>query len=193
MQKKRNLMTLVKTTLIGGLFFLVPFGVLLLIAQELVDLAMLVAGPIADLFPTSDTFGIILSHIIAWLLILIACFVAGLLARVSVVAGISDRADETLASIVPGYALIKAKISGIVAKSDTPSDLRPVMVRFGAALQYGFETNRDPERNLVTVFLPDAPNPESGRVMVFPAEDVETSDYPALSILNSLRYYGREV
>jgi uncharacterized membrane protein len=185
-------MQMIKTTLVGGIFFLIPFGVLLLVVQELLDLALVVTEPITDLLQADDFLGSALANIIAWATILFACFVAGMIARQAVISEYSEKIDTFMSGIIPGYRFIKTKISGLLmSEADIEHSLFPVIVRIAGGERYGFRINDDSNEEKQTVFLPGAPNPENGVVMIFASEDVTKADRLPSEILKAMEFYGR--
>ena len=185
-------MHMIKTTLVGGIFFLIPFGVLLLVVQELLDLALLVTEPITELLKADDFLGMALANIIAWATILIACFLTGLFARLAAISKYSSKIDDFMSGIIPGYRFIKTKISGLlVSESDIEQSLFPVTVRMAGGERYGFRVNEDPNEGKQTVFLPGAPNPENGFVMIFASEDVTEVDRRPGEVIMAMMHYGR--
>lgn len=73
----------VKTTIAGGLLFLVPAVLLVLLVKHAIELVGKVLTPIVKLLPVHNIAGIAVAHLLAALLILIVCFLAGLAARTS--------------------------------------------------------------------------------------------------------------
>ena len=65
MSEKSGGVHFIKTTIIGGLLFLVPVGVLVIVLAKVVDLMLLVAEPMADLVPLDSVAGVALANIIA--------------------------------------------------------------------------------------------------------------------------------
>ena len=171
---------------------MIPFGLLLLVAQELLDLALLVTAPFTDLLQVDDFLGIALANIVAWAMILIACFLAGLLARMAVISKYSGKIDDFMSGLVPGYRFIKAKIAGLlVSDAGAEQSLFPVTVRMAGGERYGFRVNEDPNEDKQTVFLPGAPNPENGYIMIFASEDVTETNLLPSEIITAMMHYGR--
>ena len=81
MSRKSGGVHFIKTTVIGGLLFLVPLVVLILILTEAAELMMMVAGPMADWVPIDSVGGMALANLIAAAVLVLVCFIAGLVAR----------------------------------------------------------------------------------------------------------------
>jgi len=73
-------MKTVKTIVVGGLIFLVPFAVALLVFGKVYSVAMRLAEPLDGLIPIEAIGGVALANILAIAIILLACFLAGIVA-----------------------------------------------------------------------------------------------------------------
>ncbi len=73
-------MKAVKTIIVGGLIFLVPFAVGLLVLGKVYGVAMRLAEPLDGMIPIEAIGGVALANILAVAIILLACFLAGIVA-----------------------------------------------------------------------------------------------------------------
>ena len=71
-------MKFIKTTLIGGLLFLVPIVALVLVVNKALDVMLNVAEPVAEFLPIDSLAGVATVNVIAAAIVAITCFVAGL-------------------------------------------------------------------------------------------------------------------
>lgn len=182
-------MNAIKTTMLGGILFLVPFVFIVMILEKAFSLAHKIAVPIKAIFPGGYFFGI---NLIIVAVILGICFLAGMLARKSAIAKRVGQLDKVFTTSLPGYMQIKSALGGRFGSHDgDETEMQPVLVRDktgGARL--GFAVERDPN-GLVVVFFPGVPNPQSGSASVVPAEQVEDLDMPAYKATDILQFYGR--
>lgn len=186
-------MSAIKLTIIGGLFFLLPFGFLIFLVGEVVDMALLVTTPIAELFPTEDVLGIALANVFAWLLVFATCYVAGLLARLAAVSKASSALGDLLSGIIPGYQMIMDRVSGYVGNKESDEiDARTVAVRMGGVTRFGFEVSRDPVSHKCVVFLPNAPDPGVGTIVSVDRASVTEIDVSRFDLLQFFHFYGRK-
>jgi uncharacterized membrane protein len=155
----------VKTTVIGGIVFLVPFIVVIFILGKAFQFMRGIAQPVTAALPMIDTVGeIVLLDLLAAGLILVVCFLAGLAARAAAAGRLVKSLEARVLSRVPFYHFVKGMTESVVeAESDTT--LRSVLVRLDDYSQLAFEVERLPGGDVV-VFLPGAPNPWSGAVCV---------------------------
>jgi glutathione-regulated potassium-efflux system ancillary protein KefC/glutathione-regulated potassium-efflux system protein KefB len=80
----------VVTTLIGGMVFLLPLVVVLLVLGQGLALTTRVAKPLTDMLPDKSVGGIALASIAAVALLLLLCFGAGVLARAAMGRTLTD-------------------------------------------------------------------------------------------------------
>lgn len=188
-------MGIIRATLVGGIIFLVPLGVLLLILSEVMALAMMFAQPIADWFKVDDFLGMAAAHTIALTGLVTICFAAGLAAKSVVLSRQMDRLDNAFQGVIPGYMLIKTLVAGEISPADEDEDVsRPVVrVAIAGGIRFGFEMARDNETGEVIVYLPGTPDPGTGVVMSVSGEQITESDLSASRMLKSLRFYGRDL
>lgn len=156
--------------------FLLPLGLFLLVFTEIMDLFLQISAPISSRFPQDDWLGIAASNVIAWLLVLLVCYGAGLAARFATISKYSEKFDGFLSNMIPGYNLMASSITGLVGSDSFEERLIPVPVKMGAVNRYGLGSARNVEGGTVTVFLPGSPNPMSGIVVSVPADQVASAD-----------------
>ena len=94
-----------KATLKGGLVFLVPVAFLAIILGKAFEMILKVAKPLGDWLPVESFGGIAIANLIAIFILLAICFVAGLVANLSVVRSPVDRFETAFLSNIPGYIL----------------------------------------------------------------------------------------
>ena len=174
-----------KSTLLGGLLFLVPLAVLAAIIGWGVDIALKVLAPALEWLPDRSVGGVSLIVAIAVLGLVGVCFLAGLLAETTILRRLGDRA-EWLAQSVPGYALMKnvgANLVGVEGKHPA----KTALIRFEASWQLGFvmETLTDGRH---VVFVPGVPRALVGTLHIVPADRVEML---AMSVTAALDFLGR--
>ena len=181
-------MKAVKTIVVGGLVFLVPFAVALLVLGKVYRVSMRVAEPLDGMIPIEAVGGVALANILAVAIILLACFLAGVVATRTWGKRLYGKIDEWLLNLIPRYGFVKSMTESIGGELD--STLRPVLVRFDDLSQIGFEVERGPG-DLVTVYLPGSPDPWSGSVAQVTSDRVDALAVDFAAVIQSLRKIGR--
>lgn len=178
-----------RTTLIGGLVFLVPLVVSFLLVAKAFNMTKVVAKPLTKFIPIDSVAGIAVAELMTAFILLLFCFIAGLFARSSWGRGLHAKVDSLLLNIFPGYAWIKG-VTGEISDEDAASILKPVIVRFDDLAQLGFEVDRA-AGGPVTVFVPDAPNPKSGTVVYVREDQVEPFEAGFRAVVTASKQLGR--
>lgn len=180
----------IRTTIVGGLMFLLPLVVVALIIGKAFQISMLVAEPLGALIPVDRVGGVALANILAALVIFVLCYLAGLVARRSSIKEKVARIEGLLIATIPGYAFAKTMVSGVVKAEDEVGKMTPVLVSLDDYKQIAFEVERTPG-GYVVVFLPGAPNPWSGSVVYVSEDRVEPLDMLPQDAIKNIRVLGR--
>jgi uncharacterized membrane protein len=158
------------TTLVGGLVFLLPLVVVLAVLGHGLALMNRVAEPLAAMFPDRQVGGVAVASLVAMLLLLVVCYGAGLLARMALGRSFSASLEDRLQTIYPRYTVIKGMTQALGIEG-VRSSLKTVLVDFDDHQAPGLEVERTADGRVV-VFLPGAPDPWSGNVVVVSHERV---------------------
>jgi len=181
-------MKTIKTMIVGGVIFLVPFGIVMLVFGKVFSVSMRLAEPLANRIHVDMVAGVALVNILAVVIILVACLLAGFVATSAAGQRLYRKLDEWLLTLVPRYAFVKSMTDSIGGREDTV--LQPVLVRFDDLAQMAFEVERGPG-DLVTVYLPGSPDPWSGSVAHVEPDRVDPLGGDFASVVMSLRKIGR--
>jgi uncharacterized membrane protein len=175
----------IRTTIIGGLLFLVPIVILAILAAKAQQLSSIVVRPLADLVPVKTVAGVALARLLAFAAIVVFCFLAGLFAKTILAKRMIAWLELNLLSIIPGYHWIKdlgQDLTGF-AKTDTHE---PVLAWIEEAWQIAFVVERIDEEH-VAVYVPGAPSPLSGSLFFMPKDRVKPLEIPAKEALKCVR------
>jgi uncharacterized membrane protein len=164
------LMGFLKATIAGGLLFLLPMVLIVIVLGYAMRLARKVAKPISDLLPVDAVVGVGEVTILAVLVLVVVSFVAGLFARTIAGKRIMRWSENSLLGGLPQYRLVKSMAEGL-AQVESTEGVNPALVSIDGGWQIGYLL--EPlENGWVTVFVPQAPTPMSGNVMYLPADRV---------------------
>jgi uncharacterized membrane protein len=158
------LVNFLKTTLLGGLFILLPLMLLWIGIDEIAGLLVAMATPIADLFPEGSFDDLAVPGVVATLLIIGASFVLGLAAKSAWLANAGRHFETTVLFKVPMYRMLKI-ISSALVSSDT-SDVKAALImdgNGGGDPCYVVEFHDD---GRATVLLPWSPASFAGTIRV---------------------------
>jgi uncharacterized membrane protein len=161
----RIMLRLIRTTIVGGIIFLIPIAILIAVIAKGLQATGVIARPVAAVFPVYIG-GIAVAQVLAIVFLLLICFMAGLLARLALARKAVDALETNVLSRLPAYALLKTKTQSMLSPEDIEG-MSVVVMRFDDSWQIGFEIERV-EGGKVALFLPGSPDPWSGSVCIAP-------------------------
>ena len=178
----------VRTTLLGGLFFLMPLAMLGILLDKAMSVALKFTKPVGDNLPDELRLGPARVTLLAILLLLAICFLAGLLARTRSAQTAIRRLESSVLSKIPAYEYFKQMTGGLLGADDLAQH-PVVLAQFEGGWQMGVQVEGE-INGFVTVFIPDAPNPRSGAVFLLPADRVMMAGVALAPALNCLKRFG---
>ena len=158
-----------KTTIIGGLLFLLPIVLVSIILGHAMQLAAKLAHPISKLLPEA-VVGIGGISVLAALALVLFSFLAGLVARTAVGERIMRQFEDSILGNLPQYQFIKSMAEGL-AKIESAEGVKPALVSVEGGWQIGYMLE-NLGNGWVAVFIPQAPTPMSGNIMYLHADRV---------------------
>ena len=153
----KNLIHILRVTIVGGVFFLVPFVLLIIILGKAFQIIKVVTVPLAGLIPVESLIGLETPKILAVVLLIVVCFLTGLFAKTSLAKKLVNWLETVLLSNLPGYTYFK-NLGEEAAGLAPAHGQQAVLARFDDGWQIGFIVERISEGRVV-VFIPDAPSP----------------------------------
>ena len=164
-------MNFLKTTLLGGLFILLPLMLLWLGLKEIGGLLVSMATPIADMIPGKLFDDLAAPGIIAIFLIAATAFVLGLAAKSAWLSRVGHHIEDSVLNKVPMYRMLKL-ISSALIDSDA-GDVDAALISDGSGGGdpcYVVEKHKD---GRATVLLPWSPASFAGSIKIVQQSDLE--------------------
>ncbi|MEE9175766.1 MAG: DUF502 domain-containing protein [Thermodesulfobacteriota bacterium] len=177
-----------KTAIIGGVAFVIPFIIVVVLLLKAMKIMMVIAAPLDSLIPIDTIGGVALANILALILVIIICFLAGLAAKSLYAKRIHESIDSKLRLFIPGYAFLKEMTGGLEEDSED-KHMIPVIAKLDDSAQIGFEVDRL-ESGLVVVYLPGAPNPWSGSVVLMTEDRIEKLNLKFTAVTKVMKRIG---
>lgn len=179
-----------RTTVVGGIIFLVPIVFILFILGKAYGIALKIATPISKLIPIESFAGVALANILAALAVIAVCYVAGLVARSNLISTKVKKVDDFLTRAVPTYHFTKKGFIDSVGNKSFEDDWKVVWIGDPVGKRaLGFEIARLPNGD-VLIFQPNTPNTTTGFVWSVPAHHVELIDIAPRDLSKHLQSYG---
>lgn len=158
-----KLVNFIRATIAGGVLFLIPMIVLIAVVSKAINLLQHVARPLAERFPFTQVAGVGVITLISILLLLLLCFLAGLLMRTPSAKKMKSWIESNLLVYIPGYSYLQALSTDRLSNENT-ANWRPATILVDDNEVICFVI--DETEHYCSVFLPSAPVPSSGSVCV---------------------------
>jgi uncharacterized membrane protein len=175
------------TTVLDGVLFLAPIVVLFVVVNKAFDIARRGLKPLTTLLPVNDASGSTASAILTILMLVLVCFLAGLLARTMLAQRVVEALERGVLSKLPGYEYLKEAGTSVLGVSESAKH-PVVLAEFGGSWRVGVQT--DAGEGFVSVFIPNSPNPMSGGLFLLAKDRVRAADVPLADAIASLRRCG---
>lgn len=183
-----SLTEFLKTTIIGGLLFLLPVALILIVLGYAMRLAGTVAEGISKFLRVDEAIGAGEVTALAVLVLVIISFAAGLIARTKGGKRIIRWSENSLLGGLPQYQLVKSMAEGL-AQVESADSVSPILVSIEGGWQIGYLL--EPlENGWFTVFLPQAPTPMSGNVMYMPADRIRSLEITMVQAMAIVKRMG---
>lgn len=159
---KRPVQGFFRTTLVGGLTFLLPIVLIGWIFGKAMGLAGKLAKPAMALLPESLAGGVVVGALETAVALLIVAFAAGLVARTEWGQRFMAWVENSLIGSLPQFNFVRGIADSVDDAHDDSVEVVLVPADAGWALGFIFEST---DAAVVPVFLPGAPQWTSGTVV----------------------------
>jgi uncharacterized membrane protein len=183
------MLKVLRTTIVGGIIFLIPIVIFVAVIGKGLKITGVIATPIAHVLPVDMIGGFAVAQVLAIVLLLLICFLAGLLARAALARRLVYGLEANVLARVPAYALLKTKTQSMLSPEDVEG-MPPVVVRFDDSWQIALQIERI-EGGKLALFLPGAPDPWSGSICIADEDRVTPLQVPVALIANMSKRLGK--
>ena len=176
-------------TFIGGLVVILPVLIFVFLINWIVSFFGNLVDPLVNLFPT--VINIYIAKLIIFIIILALCFSIGLFIRTTFGNTMFSWFENKFFKKLPFYSTIRETVVQFIGNDKTPFS-RVVLVKpyGGNAKMIGFITSQLVNESY-SIFVPTAPNPTSGFVIVLAEEHIEHLNISAEEAMRTIIGLGR--
>ena len=183
----KSFLSFIRTTITGGILFLLPVVLLIMIFAKALEILHKISAPLSEKLP-EIIFGLDGSNLVAIALLVLICFVSGLLFRSKLVKKWIKKLEDEVLIHLPGYALIKSITAGAIGET-SEEDLVPILIHEDDSYSLAFLVEKG--EKLSIVFIPDAPRHDAGEVKIIPTDRIQKLDITAHKFTQSIKAYGK--
>ena len=184
----KSIKNLIRTTLAGGMLFLIPLIVLFVVLRKGLEIVRKFTAPWDKYLNDEILWGFDGHKVVGIVFLLLFCFVSGLLFRLAVVKSSISWLESGLLSYIPGYLMIKASV--LDSMGDTgPNSIFPISIKEDDSWRLGFLIEE--KDDYCTVFLPDIPEGNTGEVRIVPVTLIRKLDIRNPVLRHAFRNFGK--
>ncbi len=184
----KKLSGFIRTTVVGGVFYLVPIIVLLAVIGKAMGISHKLVAPLAKIFQLHGPVSFLSERVLAIIVIVLFCFVAGLIAKTAGGKRFTRWLEANVLSLVPGYALVKS-MSESLSGVEEQSGREAVLARIEDAWQIALLVERL-DNGHAAVYVPGAPNTASGSVYFMSEDRIKPLGIPVSKAFSCVRRLG---
>ncbi len=173
-----------KTTLVGGVLVVLPLWVSVLLLVKALGGIFALLSPVTATLPPD----LHLRRIVALLIVIAVCFIAGLAVRTGPGLRAKSVLDRYLLERIPGYTLLRG-LAGRITGQGEGETFAAALVELEDALVPAFIVEEHPDGRY-TVFVPSVPTPAAGTVYILDAHRVHLVDVPFTKAVSVISKWG---
>ncbi len=173
-------------TIVRGVFLLAPIMVVGILLAKAIGFFRELAAPLVE--GVGPLAGVPMPTLLSIVILLLVCYVAGLLANTRGAKGLTSWLESTLLTRIPAYAYMKGMGASMVGVSGG-QQFEPVLARIEDAWQLGFIVETI-EPGQYAVFVPGSPSPWSGSVYFMAEERIKRVPLKLAQVQDILKRQG---
>jgi uncharacterized membrane protein len=173
-----------KTTLIGGVLVVLPIYVSALLLVKTLSGIVALLSPVTAQLPADAQF----RRIIAFLIVVLVCFVAGLIVRTGTGLRAKNAFERMLLDKIPGYTLLRG-LAGRLAGENKSEMFTVALAEIEEALVPAFIVEELDDGRYV-IFVPSVPTPAAGAIYIIARERVHLVDVSFTKAVSVISKWG---
>jgi uncharacterized membrane protein len=182
----KHLISFTKTTIMGGIIFLIPFFIIVIVVIKAYEILRKIIGPLVTQFGIQHLLGKATVTLVISFILVLVCFLVGLLVRSGSIRDNFPQLDAMAIKMIPGYELLKAQ-SGESGVTDWRNTWQAIYLKTTEGWRIAFVVELNAGA-FSTIFIPDAPKMETGQVKLVSLQSIE---FLPLTVKQAHQYLGK--
>jgi uncharacterized membrane protein len=188
-QTMNKIIEFLKTTILGGLFVLLPIIILYLALGKVTGVLVALATPFADLFFPGRFDDTQFPVLVSIILLIGVSFVLGLFMLSELSLRFGNWIDRTILGKLAIYNAIKSLTKGF-ADSQAETSFKPALLKSADGIKEFVYIVEDHGDDNLTVMIPWTPTPFTGTIKIVPKDHVEPLDVKMGKLTEALSQWG---
>ncbi|MDF2191594.1 DUF502 domain-containing protein [Paraflavitalea sp. CAU 1676] len=185
----KKLLRICATTFMGGIFFLVPLVLVIMILEKAVSLLNRIIVPMTRRLEDWKVGGVYFHEILAVMLLLLICLGAGIVARTGLARHLIRRIETRILVHLPGYEVMKSILGDLDPDNTEKDQMKVVLAQTDAGWQLAFLIEQVNEE-LFVIFIPNAPSLRDGMVVYAEKDKIRPINISRKEAISTIRRMG---
>lgn len=169
-----------RALIFGGLFFIIPFFLVVIAGKQLFEILHPLGQKLSAILGLHTIFGKSSVLIVTILIIILLCYLAGMLIEKGLVKNWNSSLEKKLFIFFPSLQMLKFRLIG--DKNKVINEVwQGILFREDNAFKIGFITEKSAK--FTTIYIPDAPKIDAGEIRYMINADFE---YHAISMKEAM-------
>lgn len=187
----KNLITFIKTTVIGGLVVIIPLAIIVFVVGDTVGTLITATKPLTQDLP----FGIFVNAMIAVLIvasvIIGTCFIAGFLLNTFFGKTVKNWLEKNMLERIPMYSTLRGLTRSLAGIDGTDYPVVEVNLYGSDSRVLGVLVDRLPDERHV-VYIPSSPVVTVGQLHILPRTHIKETELSMVETIGCLSQMGLE-
>jgi len=183
---------IIRNHLVTGFIFLMPVLITIAVLGKFWAKLLQIGNKVSGFLRIHTLLGTTGDAIIAVILLLLFCVLAGFLVKLSVFKRMSDWLDERLARFIPGYNDLRKETEKNIGMGPKEEVFETCLVRTQEYWTPAYLIDVADNGN-ATVFIPLAPTFKTGQVAIFPADSYKKLEIDSKALNQYLVKFGKGI
>ncbi|MCM5662695.1 hypothetical protein [Galbibacter mesophilus] len=176
--------------ILGGIFFLIPLLVIILLVTHALQLLLPVGREIVKVLGIHSIFGAATVTIITLLFIILICYFAGFLVKKGLVNSWGQKVEDKLFLLLPSLQILKYRLLGDNPIKKDDDNWKAILLKEDIYHRIAFIIAEND--GFLSIFIPDAPRMDAGEIRYFSSETCEYTPIAMKDAMNALNSFGRD-
>lgn len=174
---------------LGGLFLIIPLLLVLILSKKALAMLAPLGERISTALGVESLLGEMAVKVICVLILLLLCYVAGLLLQFGLVQHWSSKAEEHLFRFVPGLQILKYRMLDEESLKQQ-TGWRAILLKDDEHYTLAFLTGKEDDPYL-SIFIPEVPRMDSGEIRYIKKEECKYYVISMKAGMDSVISFGR--
>ena len=173
---------------VGGILFIFPLIILILLVLKAIHLIKPIVHKLVTTLGIDTVFGTATISVVSIILIVLLCFISGVLLHLGLLKKWNSNFEETLYLLFPPLQRLKFRFFS--EEQDSEDSWKSILLKRDESFNIAFVTSSS-ENGFLSIFIPDAPDITTGEVIYIKESNCTYHHIPRKDAMKMLQHFGK--